>query len=544
MTASDERKLALRPLLLLAVWFAFSTGLAELLVWVVARWGVHRAVHFDPQLVWTAPAAHLAVFGVLALLLVLAWRTRPVPALAVLAVFCAAGLYSIALMVPRVHPLASLLLSLGVGVQLARMLSRHPQALLRRARRTLPLMAGLVLLLTCGVYGGEALREWRARRAQPAPDSTRPNVLFIIWDTVRAASTSLYGYDRQTTPFLQSLAAQGTVFDRAITAAPWTLASHGTLFTGHMPFELSADWETPLDGRWPTLAGYLSARGYATGGFVANYIYGPPAYGLARGFVHYRFYPLTFGVIATSAPLVQHLVRQANRWLGTYYVPGRRRASDIAREFLDWQATQQGRPFFAFLNFFDAHDPYAPEKPFDTRFGSPRVRRIATGRDPSPAERRDLIDGYDDAITSMDEQVRLLLEALRRRGVLEHTLVIISSDHGEELGEHRLWGHGNSLFIDELHVPLLVSFPGGVPGGVRVPGTVSLRDLPATIADLTGLADGAPFPGRSLTRFWRSPVDTTSESAVSVVPFSARQPDWYPIPRRATCAAPCAGPSI
>jgi arylsulfatase A-like enzyme len=390
-------------------------------------------------------------------------------------------------------------------------------------------MFAAVSLMAFTVNGVALWRQSQSQRALPDPPPSMPNVLFIIWDTVRAASMGLYGYERDNTPVLEEFAARSVVFDRAITPAPWTLAAHGSMFTGHMPWELSAGWTVPLDDTHPTLAEYLTGRGYASAAFVANYIYGPPAFGLARGFTHYRFYPLNAGIVLTSSPLLERMVPIANHALGTYWNPRRRSARKITEAFLRWHADVGERPFFAFLNLFDAHDPYVPEPPFDRRFGDPKVRRVDTGEEISPEKRTDVIDAYDGAIAAVDHELGRALEELQRRGDLDNTLVIVASDHGELFGEHRLYGHGNSLYLRELHVPLVVFMPGRVPAGLRIPATVSLSDLSATITDLLELPD-APFPGNSLARTWRTdPVE--AEPVVSVVPFSPRQPEWYPISR-------------
>jgi arylsulfatase A-like enzyme len=511
----------------IAVWFALLTGLGQLGVWVLAHWVLHYALHFNPQLVWMTSVANLVVFGVATLILVAAWRGRALPAAILIAVLAALATSTILLMAPRLHPVALAVLSIGFGVQTGRVLAPRLAGLQALMRRSIPAMAAIVVVLACAVNARMFWREWRGARALPAISGAMPNVLFLIWDTVRAENLSLYGYDRETTPELDRLAARSAVFDRAISPAPWTLAAHGSFFTGHMPWELSASWATPLDDAFPTIADVLTDRGYASAAFVANYIYGPPAYGLGRGFTRYRFYPLSIGAVLTSSALVQRFVPVFNHSLGTYWNPSRRHARTITDSFLDWQDGISGRPFFAFLNLFDAHDPYVPEPPFDRRFGNPRVRRVASGQEPDEAMRRDLIDAYDGAIAALDHELARVLDELQRRNVLDNTLVIVASDHGELFGEHRLYGHGNSLFFRELHVPLLISMPASVPAGVRVLSPVSLRDLPATIADLAGLAN-PPFPGASLARFWRT--DSSHREAVAaVVPFSPRQPDWYPI---------------
>jgi arylsulfatase A-like enzyme len=120
----------------------------------------------------------------------------------------------------------------------------------------------------------------------------------------------------------------------------------------------------------------------------------------------------------------------------------------------------------------------------------------------SPRAVRLVNDAYDDCIAYLDDQLGRLFDRLEKNGQLDRTLVIITADHGEAFGEHELYGHASSLYDPEIHVPLLMVLPGGLCAGRSVAEPVSLRDLPASIADLVGLAGASPFPGRSLARCW------------------------------------------
>ncbi len=195
--------------------------------------------------------------------------------------------------------------------------------------------------------------------------------------------------------------------------------------------------------------------------------------------------------------------------IGLYETLGRRDAPRIRGAFLSWVDRESDRPFFAFLNYFDAHSPYQPPAPFDSRFG-----RNVAGREPYVIEELNRsakvdsgvvqieTDAYDSGIAYLDHEIGLLFEELERRGKLDNTIVIITADHGEELGDHGRWGHAYSLHSELLHVPLLIIAPRG-PAGVRVAHPISLRNVPATIADLADL-EGSPFPGSSLANHWRA----------------------------------------
>jgi arylsulfatase A-like enzyme len=189
---------------------------------------------------------------------------------------------------------------------------------------------------------------------------------------------------------------------------------------------------------------------------------------------------------------------------------GRRSAPSVTDALLDWLDHDRERPFFAFVNYFDAHAPYLPPAPFDAAFG-PSV----TGREPivieelnrrtfvEPEILQNEIDAYDGGIAYLDDHVGALLDEMDRRGLLGNTVVIISSDHGEELGEHGHFGHASGFFHEAIRVPLLLFGPG-IPEGVRVQTPVSLRNIGATITELAGF-EGANFPGTSLARYWRDP---------------------------------------
>ena len=523
-----------RDVALLAAWAGMVTGFAVFAEYLIGRYVLDRVNFLDPQLVWKIVVAHIVLFvaaGGLLLLLGFLWRPLR-SAKALLAVFGTMAIYSALLLVPRMHGIATAVLAAGTAVQAGRMVAPRLPSLRRFMRRSLAAGVSLAALAGIAIALTAAVRERRALAALPAAQPGAPNVLLLIWDTVRALNIGLHGYDRATTPNLDALTGLSIVFDRAFVSAPWTLSSHGTIFTGRWPFDLTASWRVPLDDRHPVIAEVLAGRGYATGGFVANRIFGPPDYGLARGFNHYEYFPLRIGTVMETAPLVRRMIGRFNRVFDTHYSAERRSAASITQSFLAWQRKHDGRPFFAFLNMFDAHEPYNPPSPWNTKFGESQHRRITFDAPPTDGMVRDLHNAYDGGIAYLDDQLRVLLEELERRGVLDNTVVIVTSDHGEHFGEHGLIDHGNSLYAPLLHVPLVIRLPGAQAAGTRVAAAVSLRDIAATINDLAGI-DATTLPGRSLARFWRQPADTTAapEPLLAMVPFAPRQPEWYPLAR-------------
>lgn len=355
-------------------------------------------------------------------------------------------------------------------------------------------------------------------------DPERKNVILIVLDTVRADHLGLYGYVRDTTPNLAKLASRGVRFDRAFSTAPWTAPSHAGLFTGRWPHELSIGWDRPLDSTHATLAEVLAGAGYSTAGFVANTTYCSYETGLDRGFAHYEDYDVTLRGVLLCSSLVERSLNfvhkhpaLANRLgLGGLSAGDRKDAARINHDFLGWLDGRgtTNRPFFAFINYYDAHHPYlAPDLEAGTPFGSkpdsPRDFRLLKTwweRDKLGISRDDLalaLDSYDRCIAYLDDQLGRLFEELRRRGELDRSVVIVTSDHGEHLGERDLFGHGCSVYRPELHVPLVVVVPGSCPASRAIDGPVSLRDVPATVFDLAGLPGSSPFPGRSLARAWK-----------------------------------------
>ena len=351
-----------------------------------------------------------------------------------------------------------------------------------------------------------AMGERWASAGAAGPAGTGMNVLLVVMDTVRADRLSLYGYGRETTPNLRRFAARASVRPGQSTA-PWTLPSHASMFTGLWPHQTGVSESRPLDSACPTIAEFLAGRGYLTAGFIANTYFCNSWYGLGRGFSHYEdFYNEDLVVSASetlrSSALGRGLVRLARLRAGDRM---RKTAAEINRDFLDWLGGQEaGRPFFAFLNYFDAHSPYVVPGDCDRHFGrrpeNPAELMVLQDWENRPkqhvpdGEATLVSDAYDDCIGYIDSQIGKLMDELEGRGLLDNTLVVITSDHGEEMGEHGLFGHGRSLYSQEVRVPLLVLAPGGSAAGRVVGEPVSLRDLPATFVEVLG-RPGLAVPG-------------------------------------------------
>ena len=348
------------------------------------------------------------------------------------------------------------------------------------------------------------------------------------------------------------------------------------MFTGRWLHELSLGWLTPFDNQKPTIAEFLGNHGYATAGFIANTWYCGSSSGLSRGFTHYEDYifpnltALKTCVMVSRAlgnyEVVVHFTKDILQFIGCFDAVefihelldrNRKDAAEVNRELLDWLSTrdQPDRPFFAFLNYFDAHYRYVLKPGRLHRFGAEPdddYKRILIDHwqdmdkaGVSPSGVAFASDAYDDCIADLDEQVGKLIDTLDRRGILEHTWLIVVSDHGESFGEHpNIFCHGTSLFDTEVRVPLLIIPPSKMKTatGLAIRDPVSLRDIAATIVELAGLTTGTPFPGDSLTRFWKNPSPASGgvqpASLSELVPNDPKNRNYWglpaPLPPRAS----------
>lgn len=510
--------------LVLATWFGALAGLLEVLVLLawhrIDNAAVLGALQMNRHFLWMIPVSHLSVFLTCGLPVALIARVRPGAARRG-GVFLFSSLFAFALlkMVPGLYTTAAAVLALGLGYRAGSVGGVGSDRRRRLVRTSLPVLLALVMGLGGLSYYHVRLAEGRALAALPAAAPGAPNVLLIVLDTVRADHLSVYGYGRDTTPNLARLARRGVVFGEARSAAPWTLPSHASLFTGRWPHELRVAGDRPLDATYPTLAGFLAEHGYATAGFVGNTYFCNSWYGLARGFAHYEDYyeqnvVVSPGEALRCTALGRWLIRVAGPAckIRPETVAAQKDAERVNRDFLRWVAANRGRPFFAFLNYIDAHDPYLTPPGFDRHFGlkpetpaDVELIRNWHHRGQAAHSRRDVTlvgDAYDDCLAYLDMHLGRLFDALERDGTLRDTLVVVTSDHGEQLGEHGLHGHGKSLYRKEVHVPLLVVGPTGIPMGRSIADPVSLRDVAATVVERLGLAARSPFPGRSLARCW------------------------------------------
>lgn len=522
MTRIDEAAPAVVPrhfFVWLASGIAFVTGVLEP-PFLLLRRAIHDLpIEGDAQMLWMTPLANLLIFlplGVVLHLSLRSTRKRWLAQAGTAAIF-ALAIFALLAVFPRLHAISWLILAAGVAAQLSRLALRQPARLLVWARRVTVVGATVCLVAGFTIAAAPAVREGWFRRTADSPPDQALNVLLLVLDTVRWKSLSLSGHERSTSPELDDWSREGVQFVDATVTSPWTLPSHAGMFSGLYPHELEAGFKTPLENTPRTIAESLAELGYATAGFVANRRYGSAEFGLDRGFTRYVDYRVSPAQILISSSIWRRILwhPRLQEALDYYDLYGRAYAATINRELLAW-IDETDRPFFAFVNYYDAHDPYLPPPPFDRRFtDDPRRGRPANVDGGAPAESLGPeLDMYEGTIAYLDSQLGALRDSLASRGLLDRTLVIITSDHGEQFGEHEMSGHGNSLYSPLLRVPLILASQPRIPAGVRIEIPVTLRDLPATIMHIAAGRTTGEFPGSTLGRFWDGEVGHPPDSPI------------------------------
>lgn len=525
------------PFFRLALFFGLLTGLGEVLLLGIKKFALGHFINQSPWIIWMTPAADaglmlLAGLGLWAIARLFPGRVRIGHAVFVYAFI---GFFALTLMAYQLHDIARVVLSAGLASVVVRVAVSQPGLRVLRVIRTGT--AAIVLAIgaaSAALYGYRALGESRALAGLPDAEAGLPNILLIVLDTVRAISTGLVGDEGGSAPLLQAFAKEGVTFEWAFSTAPWTLPSHASMLTGLYAHEHGADWDTPLPDTTLTLQEYLRDFGYLTGSFVANQ-YLSQEYGLGDGFIRVEDYRISPGELVRSTSIGRRvlapgsLLRQVT---GFHQLLGRKSARDVNDSFLAWRRDHEDRPFFAMLNYLDAHVPYLAPEPFRLARGDTATRRNPMfqwgwewTRDDVNAEER----AYEATIGYLDFELNRLLDALAERGELDNTIVVITSDHGEQFGQHGHMQHSGSLYLNSLHVPLVIHYPGGAPAGTRVDDPVTLRDLPRTILDLAGL-EADTFEGRSLRRHWDRALAraNAAEPVLAEVTTGIRPPEEYP----------------
>lgn len=433
-----------------------------------------------------------------------------------------------------------------LGPLVARLRARHPYpivhvmpvALVLTALLSTPILDGMFWLstLSVGVTHGTAVIAWRLYRwkpravlvlppllavlwvaaivpflkptldhsadpGRPQPPAGAPNILWVVFDTTRADRLTPYGHTRDTTPTLNQLAQEGTVFERAYSTAPWTVASHAGMFTGKYSIQHGCTHSNLyLDAKHPTIAGELTRNGYESAIFGGN-MWLDDYTGLVRGFqtLFSPWQTYSFNLLFVTGRLRAALFED-------WEDKGGKTSNALFKGWLEER--DQSRPFFAFINYLEPHAPYH-QVPYNERIQyleqgtTPRdarrisfkyARRMVEVDDyvATDAERKVAYDLYDGAIHYTDTLLKDVIDHLRSKNLLENTIIIVNGDHGEMFGEHDVYGHDVAIYYPLLHVPLVVRLPGKIPAGHRSSLPVQLIDIFPTLMELAGLSDKQP----------------------------------------------------
>ena len=514
MTVKGNFQVFAKKILTLAISVGLITGLVEgVLLLVLHRlelltWRLqNRAIWYET--LWIAPLVDFVLFTLAGGFFALTgWLLPRLPirkiawfAFIVLGVFD----WVFVILFGKISLIAIAILAVGISYQIFSSIMKQESAVSSKLQKTLPWLAGITILIFVAVQGGGWINEKIRISKLSKAETDAPNVIVIVVDTLRADHLSSYGYERDTSLFIDSLAAEGVRFENAISPSSWTQPSHASMLTGRYTYEHQAE-NTPLDGTYPTIGEVMQSNGYRTGAFSANTLFFTRRQGHGRGFLHFEDNYQSVSDVFFNSSLYGFLfdfygLRKVLNYEG---VPTRVLASDINSAVLDWIDKDDNEPFFVFMNYFDVHDPYTPPEPYRSKYATmPNPGGLINGfmerYSPSLTSEQiqTEIDAYDGSISYVDDQIKELFGELRARSLLENTIVVITSDHGESFGEHGLLQHSASLYLDEIHVPLIVWGPRHVPVGKNIDMPVTITALPSTILSLIGSVDD-PFPGPSL----------------------------------------------
>jgi arylsulfatase A-like enzyme len=407
-------------------------------------------------------------------------------------------------------------------------------------------------------------------KAQTGDLEGKPNILLLLVDALRADHVSCYGYSRETTPALDRFAEESLLFDKVSAQSPWTMPSMASLLTSlYPPTHGCLDRTHALPCETPYLPEILSAHGYDTLLVSAN-PYISPLFGYDRGvdhvwatsrrdefevlWIYHLLSRVGHWAMTTDRPILEwtgssvvRLVQGVSR-LGLEWSrhPGRTEilknssAAGINRAFLDWLDGTKPERFYAHLHYMETHTPYTCPEPFFSMYaqGSTAIPTlgwdspqhppvipqdsffpVARQRPPSPEQRLDMLARYDGCLRFWDFQFEALWGEMKRRGLIDNTLIIVMSDHGEMFGEHGLYGHDHALTESLLHVPMVIRFPGQERRGQRVSRPVRSVDLLPTILEHLDLDLDLSFQGAAL----RSPFSADDTDTLPCLAYAEKQ---------------------
>lgn len=351
-----------------------------------------------------------------------------------------------------------------------------------------------------------------------AGEDKRPNVLLISIDQLRADHLSCYGYARPTSPALDRLAGEGVLFEQHMSSSSWTLPGHASLFTS-VPDSIHGAFDTQMklsEGQ-TTLAERFQRAGYSTAGFFSG-PYMHPAFGMGQGFELYEnctsYKQRLDGAAVESWAMDKDVMRASHEDITNPIVYS---------AFQKWFGSREKKPFFAFLHLWDAHYDFIPPPPFDKQF-DPDYTGPVTGRgffsdpeiraDMPERDKQHLLALYDGEIAWTDSYLAKIRADLEAAGLLENTVIVVTSDHGTEFFEHGDKGHRKTLYDEVVHIPLVIRYPAALPQKQRVSAQTRSIDVGPTLLELAGIAPPPDIMGVSLLALARDPQANHPKRAV------------------------------
>jgi arylsulfatase A-like enzyme/Flp pilus assembly protein TadD len=312
-------------------------------------------------------------------------------------------------------------------------------------------VVAVVLILLCG---GVVFFFLKQKPTQPPPEKEKSNFILISIDTTRADAIGIYGNEHIKTPVLDSFAQRGALFQNAVAHVPLTLPSHTTLMTGLLPAKngVRDNHGYRLKQSIPTMASLLRDNGYKTAAFVSSVIL-DHRFGLDHGFDTYNDF-IQYGSQQSVSPQNERI------------------ASATTAEAVNWLSSNQQSPYFLFVHYYDPHAKYDPPEPYKSNF----------------------VNHYYGEIAYVDSQIGVLLQSVHD---LKNTVILITADHGEGLGEHGELGHGLFIYDSTIHIPFLIQGPG-IAAGKKISQQVQLVDVFPTFLDFVGIERPEGLDGRSL----------------------------------------------
>ena len=325
----------------------------------------------------------------------------------------------------------------------------------------------------------------------------KPNIILIVLDTVRSKNMSCYGYERKTTPFLDEFSSENIFYNNAFSPAIWTIPSHASLFTGKYPSSHGAlNLHRYLDSHYMTISEVFNSAGYDTISFSNNGFISIKDFGLSRGFKISEGQP-------HPKKKIGRIFQKGNQWMKGLIDCGASGTNKFVKNLLT-NRTKSDKPFFLFLNYMEAHAPYKniPRKYLKMFIGKAERKKIKTTnqdrqkfltRSIHMAEEDFLLlrSVYDVQIAYLDFKIYELIKFLKQKNIYDNSLIIITSDHGDMIGEHNLMHHSYCIYDELIKIPLILKLPGTGNQGKIIDDPVSLMNIAPTIINILGIDNEA-----------------------------------------------------